>query len=553
MKQFLEFGHYRNPTLHFDWIAVSQDPYFIAISGISALLGIISAAIAYKNWLLRGIAEKDNLISIQKDQIKGYQSSVRDKQAEIEMLSSRLIETKLKRIHQNIADNNQEIVREGYLDLLVELTPAIDEALTFLAMSQPDNLPETKRYAQIAVLLTGNKKMQVLLQELHAYEALQAGRSGDAGKKSESLDQLSMLVLRDFDPQIASIILLQLLDQAQYVLAEAISRKLIQALSGNFSERAFFAQALSCLGISLYRQGSYQDALPPLEEALSISEELSTSGSTATASIMDSIAAVYYATGEYEKAFPLMNRSLEMRETLLDPKHIDIAVSLNNMASLCQAMGLYDEALPLYQRAKAIQEDVYGPTHQELAMTLNNMAALYQRVGQYDESLPLRQRAQKIFECELGPMHPHVAMSMFNLGSLYESMGLDEEAKPCYERAVTIYETALAPMHPDVAMGFESLASLHLKMGHYEEALPASERSLALHQAIYGGEHQKTLQAKATLESCQQYLSGGTVKARQQHCGGCAKPISLCECHTVDVFLPSGIEPPLPTPPVTNA
>lgn len=515
--------------MQIDWLAISQDPYFIAVSGISALFGIISAAIGYKKWLLRGIAEKDDLISKQRDQIKGYQLSAQDKQSKIEALSSQAVETKLSLIHKNLADNNREIAQEGYLSLLIELTPAIDEAVTFLAMCQPENLPETKRYAQIAVLLTDNKKMQALLQELHAYEAVHAGRSGNTGEKSESLNLLSMLIHRNFDHGLMANITMQLLDQAQYILAEAMSRKLVQVLSDNFSDRALLCQVLTCLGISLFRQGSYRDALPPLEEALSISEALPNSIIT-TASVLDNIATVYYAMGQYKKAAPLMKHALEIREASLEPKHLDIAVSLNNMASLYQAMGLHNEALLLYQRAKAIQEDVHGPEHHEVAMTLNNLAALYQAMGRYEDSMPLHKRAGKIFESELGPMHPHVAMSLVNQGALYQALGMDVEAKPCYERAVTIYETALGPMHPDVAMGFSCLASLHLGLGHYEEALPACVRSLELHQAIYGKEHQKTLQAKTALESCHAYLNGAEAKARQQHCGGCSKPISLCEC-----------------------
>ena len=146
----------------------------------------------------------------------------------------------------------------------------------------------------------------------------------------------------------------------------------------------------------------------------------------------------------YEQALPLLQGALALREQVRDPDQHAVAETLNDLALLALAQGQHDQALPLLQRTLAIREQALPPQHPALAETLNSLATLYWSWGRYEQALPLLQRALSIREQALGPTYPDVATTLNTLAASYRALGRYEEALPLVERALAIREQAWA-------------------------------------------------------------------------------------------------------------
>jgi len=193
----------------------------------------------------------------------------------------------------------------------------------------------------------------------------------------------------------------------------------------------------------LYDQGKYNDAIPLVEKALAIVENVVGSENPTVAKLVDFLGQLHYHQGNYTEAEPLFQGSLAIREKALGENHPSVATSLNNLANLYRSQGRYDEAEPLYQRSLAIWEKVLGENHPDVATSLNNLASLYRSQGRYDQAEPLYQRSLAIWEKTLGENHPHVATSLNSLALLYHSQGDTTQAINFLSRGLEVEEQNL--------------------------------------------------------------------------------------------------------------
>jgi tetratricopeptide (TPR) repeat protein len=110
--------------------------------------------------------------------------------------------------------------------------------------------------------------------------------------------------------------------------------------------------------------------------------------------------------GDYTAALPFLERALAIREQVLGPDHLETAHALNNLANLLHTLGDYAAARLFFERALAIRERALGPDHLDTAQSLNNLASLLHTQGVYAAARPLHERALAIREQLLDPGHP---------------------------------------------------------------------------------------------------------------------------------------------------
>ncbi len=125
---------------------------------------------------------------------------------------------------------------------------------------------------------------------------------------------------------------------------------------------------------ALYQQGRYSEAEPYAKEALRLGTEEFGPNDPTTATLLNSLAALYRDQGRYGEAEPLNKQSLAILEKALGPEHPHVAINLNNLALLYKFQGHYAKAEPLYQRSLAIRERALGPEHPDVAQSLNGLA-----------------------------------------------------------------------------------------------------------------------------------------------------------------------------------
>jgi CHAT domain-containing protein/tetratricopeptide (TPR) repeat protein len=236
-------------------------------------------------------------------------------------------------------------------------------------------------------------------------------------------------------------------------------------------------------------KGDYAQAEPLFQRALAIREKALGTEHPDVAQCLNSLGGLYKTKGDYAQAETLYWRALAIREKALGTEHSDVATSLNNLATLYKAKGDYAQAETLYRRARDILEKTLGPEHRNMATSLSNLALLYIAKGDYIQAEPLARRALDIHEKALGPEHPAVAFSLNNLAQVYDTKRDYAQAEPLYRRALDIHEKALGPEHPAVATSLNNLAYSCAAKGDYAQAEPLYRRSLAIREKVLGTEH----------------------------------------------------------------
>jgi tetratricopeptide (TPR) repeat protein len=255
------------------------------------------------------------------------------------------------------------------------------------------------------------------------------------------------------------------------------------------------AQFLQQTGWYLAERARYGEAEPPLEQALTISEQTQGKEHLDTARDASTLGWLYDLEGKYEQAKPLYVRALQIREQQLGPDHPDTATSLNNLAALYRSQGQYEEAEQMLAHALSISEQQLGPDHPSTANSLNNLAGLYESQGKYEDAEQMLVRTLQIREQQLGPDHPQTALSLNNLAGLYYNQGQYEQAEPLYVRTLSICEQQLGPDHPYTATSLNGLAGLYYAQGKHEQAESLHHRALSIREKHLGHEHPNTAQS----------------------------------------------------------
>jgi tetratricopeptide (TPR) repeat protein len=297
------------------------------------------------------------------------------------------------------------------------------------------------------------------------------------------------------------------------------------------------------LGVLLYFQGEYADAIPPLRAALRLQPglwkiqallgmaEKRTGDVTRALGDMEKafpklkehkiridtgmeLIDIYSATGELGKAATTINALQELDPTnveityaayriysdLTDESRLSLSVEAPNSARMHQMMahelarqGKTDEAIAHYREAMKIDPKTLG-LHFELAEMLNN------------SSIPGgRQEAKKEYEAALAA-DPSDEKSESRLGDLAALEGDQKAAAEHYERALK-----LQPNDPDANVG---LAKALMTLNQTDKALGLLERAVKLDptsdvahfrlSTIYR-KMGRTADAKSELEEYQKY------------------------------------------------
>jgi CHAT domain-containing protein/Tfp pilus assembly protein PilF len=274
------------------------------------------------------------------------------------------------------------------------------------------------------------------------------------------------------------------------VSAASYQIRIVELRTAADSDRALQeAHKLNGESTKLLDAGKDDEALPLLERALEIRENILGSNHRDVAFTINNLARFYLNKGRYAKAELLLQRSLVIKEKVMGPEHPSVANSLVSLASLYRMKGEYAKAEPMFERALKIYEKAFGQEHPNVGIAFNNLALLYCEKGDYSKAEPLLQRALVIKEKVVGPEHHLVASSINNLALLYCEKGDYAKAEPLLQRALSIWETALGPDHKAVAFALSSLARLYKSKGEYAKAEALFERALAIMEKALGPEN----------------------------------------------------------------
>lgn len=249
---------------------------------------------------------------------------------------------------------------------------------------------------------------------------------------------------------------------------------------------------------SLEASGRYYDAIPPVEQLLSMGELNFGRDHPATISTVIFLGQLYQKAGAYELAEPLFKRALAAREKA-GAEGTETAAALHELATLYQEMGRYDSAESLYQRALAIDEKTLGPDHDRTVSTRNNLAGVYQARAEFDKAEQLLQQSLDATIRRRGRGHQSTAIILNNLGELYRTRADYRSAEPLLREALAIVEPLNRDL--DTATVLNNLGLVLLLTGDFRQAEPMLKRALTLREKILGPVHMDTRSSLNNLAS----------------------------------------------------
>ena len=248
------------------------------------------------------------------------------------------------------------------------------------------------------------------------------------------------------------------------------------------------AELLHSIGSVYLNLGAYDDALPLLEEALTIRERVESDLSSLAASY-NALGKLSYYQGDYDQAAERYKRAEASLAKDEDADNAVLALTLNNQAEVEAALGEYDSATAKHRQALAIREDLFGAESAEAGSSLQNLAGVIRRSGRLEEAEPLYRQALAIQEDAYGAAHPEVAVALSNLGLLLADTQRYDEAEALLQRALDIRRESIGVEHRETANSLHNLSALAFRKGDYVRAEPLFRESLALHEKLFGEDH----------------------------------------------------------------
>lgn len=261
-------------------------------------------------------------------------------------------------------------------------------------------------------------------------------------------------------------------DQARLEDAERLIRQgLTNATQARPRDDRAVAKATAALGKVLEAKGSYDKAIPVLEEAVKL-ESGPGSNPLDTAATLKELADAQFYAGHYDICDNLTQRSLAIHRRVLGGKHPLVADDLINLGAVQFERGHYVEAEQRYRQALDINESWYGHDHPETASTLSMLGRSLVFQHRYDEAVNLVEQALAIQERVYGASHPKVANVLNELGTIALQRDKFDEAASRFQRMVDIYQAAYGEHHYLYALALSNLASVYLAQKDYASAEP---------------------------------------------------------------------------------
>lgn len=258
--------------------------------------------------------------------------------------------------------------------------------------------------------------------------------------------------------------------------------------------------SLNALALLRIDQARYDDATVLAREALALARRDHPAGHLQIGRAAATLGHVLEERGQYPDAIPVLDEAITILSSPGQPP-ADLAAALLYRGNVEFYAGRYSACQTFNERALAIYQRLYGPKHPIVAEVLINLGAIRQDTGQYLESEALHRQALQILEAYYGPDHPKTASSLTFVGRALVPQNRSREAIALLHRALAIRERVYGPHHTQVASTVNELGNIALVSGDYPKAEASFHRMIAIYERVYAGKHYLIGIAKSNLAS----------------------------------------------------
>ena len=178
--------------------------------------------------------------------------------------------------------------------------------------------------------------------------------------------------------------------------------------------------------------------------------------------LQESVAELF-KQGKYDEALPPAKRALKIQQRLLGPTNERVAVSLNNLAEILLAKKNNDEAETLFGEALAIFEKTEARNAELIENVLDRLATIRFLKKDYSKAAALLERSLALGGKTSGSDNKRTAETMFELAVIYQWQAHYEKAEPLFLQSLKLKEKLLGASDPNTikAMKVFACANLH--------------------------------------------------------------------------------------------
>ncbi|OJV39976.1 MAG: hypothetical protein BGO25_09260 [Acidobacteriales bacterium 59-55] len=325
---------------------------------------------------------------------------------------------------------------------------------------------------------------------------------GNISEKLGHLDQADSLLQRSLQqrnalfgpesPEVAeSLVALSQLraDQARFPEAEQFARQAIEMDTKLLpASHPATARAISQLGLVLEDRGSYDQAIPVLEQAVQLQSAPDGVEADLSASLTE-LANCHYYSGHYEISDKLNHRVLDIDRELYGDHHPQVANDLINLGAIQLDEGHYDQAEEYDRQALDIFQSFYGKDNAETASAMTLLGRALVTDGKYADAADMLQQALNTEERVYGSVHPRVASTLNELGKVAQKQGKLDLAKADFERMADIYRKVYNGKHYYIGIALSNLAGVYVDEKQYEQAEKLLREALQLYSETLPAGH----------------------------------------------------------------
>lgn len=278
-------------------------------------------------------------------------------------------------------------------------------------------------------------------------------------------------------------------DQARFPEAEQFARQAIEMdtklLPASHPARA---RAISQLGLVLEDRGSYDQAIPVLEQAVQLQSAPGGVEADLSASLTE-LANSHYYSGHYEISDALNHRVLDLDRGLYGERHPQVANDLINLGAIQLDEGHYDQAERYDRQALDIIQSFYGKDNAETASAMTLLGRALVTDGKYSDAADMLQQALTTEEHVYGPVHPRIASTLNELGKVAQKQGKLDLAKADFERMADIYRKVYNGKHYYIGIALSNLAGVYVDQKQYQQAEKLLRETLDLYAQTLPADH----------------------------------------------------------------
>jgi eukaryotic-like serine/threonine-protein kinase len=255
------------------------------------------------------------------------------------------------------------------------------------------------------------------------------------------------------------------------------------------------AALLATVGAVYDSLGQYQDALPMLQESLSL-QPLSHDRSHVDTLL--ELARARSGAGDLTGAEIPLQEALHLSQNQFGAESRDTARAVWELGRLRHRQGRFAEAKGLYLHALSMLENAQAPAT-DVSALLDDLAQVYAREQQWALAKQTYERALEVDQRMLGDDHPRIAMHLHNLAVVAQNLGDLARAEELYRDAIRRKERAYGVGDPQTADAKINYGMLLHREGRLAEAEPLLRSALESTLKQYGPNHINVGYARVSL------------------------------------------------------